>query len=54
MILKKVLNLISPDLRTAMESLIKDLYVRAKQTNNTVDDFLVIMLAAALKIKIDD
>ena len=53
-IIKKTIDLISPDLRKGIETLIRDLYVRAKNTDNQFDDYLIIIIAAILQIKIDD
>jgi len=52
-VLGKVLEVVTPELRKMVESFLKDLYQKAKATQNPWDDFLVELLAAVLGIKLD-
>ena len=52
-VLGKVLEVVTPELRKMVESFLKDLYQKAKATQNPWDDFLVELLAVVLGIKLD-
>ena len=52
-LLPQILGLVTPALRRALEDVIKDLYKRARETENPIDDILVGILAALLSIDMD-
>ena len=52
-VLGTVLGAVTPALRETIEKFLKDLYVKAKETKNPWDDFLVELLAGVLGIKLE-
>lgn len=52
-VLSAILRAVSPVLREALQKSIKELYEKAKQTDNPYDDFFVELLARLLGIDLE-
>jgi len=52
-VLSPVISIITPEIKTALETYIKDLYVKAKATENVWDDFLIKFIADILGVKVE-
>lgn len=48
--LPAILNLVTPEIRQMIEDFILRWWAKAKETDNDFDDFLVMLIAALLKI----
>ena len=48
--LPAILNLVTPEIRQMIEDFILRWWEKAKETDNDFDDFLVMLIAALLKI----
>lgn len=49
-ILKPVIGLVTPEIKTLIEQVIKDLYIKAKATSSPYDDLAIEVLAEILSI----
>lgn len=52
-ILSAILRAVSPILREALQKAIKELYEKAKQTDNPYDDMFIALLARLLGIEVE-
>ena len=52
-LLKTILSVLSPEIKVLLESSIKSIYDRAKQTSNPYDDFALEFIAKILGITLD-
>ena len=49
-VLPQILSLVTPVLRETLEDVVKDLYAKAKKTDNPLDDILVAVLAGLIGV----
>jgi hypothetical protein len=52
-ILPQILKLVTPLLRESLEEAVKDLFAKAKKTDNPVDDILVAVLAGLIGVDVN-
>jgi len=53
-ILGSILKAVSPHIREAIEGVLRDLYEKAKATDNPMDDFLVSLIATLVGVKLEE
>jgi len=49
-VLSPLVSIITPQLKAAIDSFVKDLYAKAKETASPIDDIFVRVLAALLEV----
>lgn len=50
----QIFSIVSPEIRTAIDEFVKNLYLKAKATPNAFDDHAVEILAVVLGVKLED